>query len=121
MWKLNRELTELTYPGDYPLRKELPDVQRQHRLLQGKNAFIAEISANGLLEWALRPKQENGDDSNYDQLIDSIGSSDDPKWEPYIRRLEKLGNGATESPLEFAQISRETVAIMLDIFAQENN
>ncbi len=121
MWKLNRELTELTYPGDYPLRKELPDVQRQHRLLQGKNAFIAEISANGLLEWALRPKQENGDDSNYDQLIDSIGSSDDPKWEPYIRRLEKLGNGATESPLEFAQISRETVAIMLDIFAQEHN
>lgn len=121
MWKLNRELTELTYPGDYPLRKELPDVQRQHRLLQGKNAFIAEISANGLLEWALRPKQENGDDSNYDQLLDSIGNPDDPKWEPYIRRLEQLGNGATESPLEFAQISRKTVAVMLEIFSQENN
>lgn len=119
MWKLNRELTELTYPDDYPLRRELPDVRRQHRLLQGKNAFIAEISANGLLEWAMRPKQENGDDSNYDQLLDSIGTPEDPKWEPYIRRLEKLGNGATESPLEFAQISRETVAIMLEIFSQE--
>ncbi|MCY4145997.1 MAG: hypothetical protein OXE95_06570 [Chloroflexi bacterium] len=91
MWKLNRDLTELTYPGDYPLRKELPDVRRQNHLLQGKNAFIAEISANGLLEWALRPKQENGDDSNYDQLRDSIGNPDDPKWEPYIRRLEKTG------------------------------
>lgn len=118
MWKLNIELSELTYPGDYPLRKALPDVQRLRSPLQGKNAFIAEISANGLLEWALRPK-EHGSDSNFDQLLDSIGSPDDPNWEPYRRRLEKLGNGAMESPIEFAQTWRETVAVMLDIFSQE--
>lgn len=120
IWKLNETLDQLTYSGEYPLYTEMKEVNRQRRALQGKLAFIAEISANGLLEWALRPK-EGGDDSNYDQLIDSIGSPDDPIWEPYIRRLEKLGNGATESALEFAQISRETVAIMLDIFSLENS
>jgi len=121
MWKLNEELSELTYPGDYPLRKELPDVKRQGRPLQGKNAFIAEISANGLLEWALRPKLNDGDDSNYDQLLETISSPDDPEWEGYIRKLDNLGKGAEAGPLAFAETCRETVAIMLDIFSQEKD
>ncbi|MCY4538426.1 MAG: hypothetical protein OXE52_09390 [Chloroflexi bacterium] len=120
MWKLNEALTELTYPGDYPLYKEMQVVQRQHRALQWRLAFIAEITANGLLEWAFRPK-ETGDDSNYDQLRESIVSPEDPVWEPYIRRLEKLGSISKDSPSEFTQIWRETVAIMLEIFAKENN
>ena len=120
MWKLNETLTELTYPGDYPLYKEMQVVQRQHRTLQWRLAFIAEITANGLLEWALRPK-ETGDDSNYDQLLENIVSPENPVWEPYIRRLEKLGGTSKDSPSEFAQIWRETVAVMLGIYAMEND
>ncbi|MCY4464658.1 MAG: hypothetical protein OXE46_03900 [Chloroflexi bacterium] len=120
MWKLNEELTELTYPSDYPLYKEMQVVQRQRRALQGNLAFIAEISAYGLLEWALRPK-EHGNDSNYDQLLETIASPDNPIWEPYLRRLEKLGSISKYPFSEYAQLCRETVAIMLEIFAKEND
>ncbi len=118
MWVLNTEGTKLTYPRDYPLYKELPVLRRQHRALQANLAFIAEISANGLLEWALRPKIENGDDSNYDQLYDESRSHD--MWDTFNRGLENLSKTA-ESPTQFAKTWRETVAVMLDIFAKEND
>lgn len=120
MWELNEDRTILTYPRNYPLYSEMKEIQRQRRALQGRLAFIAEISANGLLEWAMRPKDE-GDDSYYDQLFEDSGSQDDTLWERYIRRLEKLGNGAAESPIEYLRAWRETVAVMLEIFAKENN
>lgn len=117
MWELDTEGTKLTYPRDYPLYKELPVPQRQHRALQANLAFIAEISANGLLEWALRPK-ESGDDSNYDQLYDESRSHD--MWDAFNIGLENLSKTA-ESPIQFAKVWRETVAVMLDIFAREND
>ena len=120
MWELNEDLSILSYSGDYPLYKELQPAQRLRRALQGRLAFIAEISANGLLEWAMRPK-EHGDDSNFDQLNGDSGSQDDLLWERYSYRLEKLGYTSVESPIEFAHTWRETVAIMLDIFQEEND
>ena len=120
MWKMNADLTELTYPDNYPLRKELRDVQRQRRPLQGKNAFIAEISAHGLLEWALRPN-ETGDESNLQQLLDERGDQTDPVRERYIRKLEQLSLDAHDSPTTFGRIRRETVATMLEIFDMENH
>ncbi len=118
MWKMNADLTKLTYPQNYPLYKELPVPQRQHRALQANLAFIAEISANGLLEWALRPK-EQGDDSNYDQLHDESRALDNALWDDLNRGLEDLSK-TVESPTDFAQTWRATVAIMLEIFEEEN-
>ena len=120
MWKLNNKLDLLTYPGAYPLYLELKDGQRQRHALHGRQAFIAEISANGLLEWAFRPREESSDDSNYDQLLASIGSPDDPLWEPYHIKLKNLCK-ASESHIAYAQIWRETVAVMLEIYAKENS
>ncbi len=120
MWNMNEELTILQWSTGYPLYKELPVPQRQRRALQGNLAFIAEISANGLLEWALRPK-EQGDDSNYDQLLEDIGRQSETLWDKYSMRLEKLGNISVESRIEFNQTWRETVAIMLEIFHQQEN
>ncbi len=117
MWLMNKDLDLLTYSADYPLYTEMKEIQRQRRALQGRLAFIAEISANGLLEWALRPK-ESGNDSNYDQLYDESRSHD--IWDAFNRGLENLSKTA-ESPIQFAQTWRETVAIMLEIFAQEND
>lgn len=119
MWKMNADLSELTYPDSYPLRKELRDVQRQRRPLQGKNAFIAEISAHGLLEWALRP-MEDGDESNFQRLLDEHGDHTEPLRERYVRKLEQLSRDALESPTEFGRIRRETVAAMLEIFDTVN-
>ncbi len=119
MWLMNRELDRLTYPANYPLYTEMKEILRQRRALQGQLAFVAEISANGLLEWALRPK-ETGNDSNYDQLYDENSSADDNLWDDFNRGLERLSK-EVESPTDFARAWRETVAIMLDIFAQENN
>ncbi|MDE2777810.1 MAG: hypothetical protein OXI77_17935 [Chloroflexota bacterium] len=117
MWLMNEDLDLLTYSGDYPLYKQMKEVQSQRSALQGRLAFIAEISANGLLEWALKPK-ETGDDSHYDQLYDESRSHD--LWDALNRGLENLSRTA-ESPIQFAQTWRETVAVMLDIFARENN
>ena len=84
IWKLNDTLDQLTYSSEYPLYKEMREMQRLRHALQGRQAFIAEISANGLLEWALRPKQENGDDSNFDQLYDERYNSEDGPREKLI-------------------------------------
>ena len=119
IWELNKDLDLLTYSGDYPLYTEMKEIQRQRRALQGRLAFIAEISANGLLEWTLRPKH-HGSDSNYDQLYDENRATDDPLWESLNRRLEEL-SATAESPIQFMQTWRETVAIMLEIFAREND
>ena len=118
MWELSDDLTILSYSGEYPLYKEMREMRRQHSALQGRQAFIAEICANGLLEWALRPK-EHGSDNNYDQLLDSIAGSVDSLWDAYARRLEKLGN-PDASHIEFARAWRETVALMLKVFAKES-
>lgn len=120
MWKLNNELTELTYSDKHPVYVGMKDVQRQRRALQGRLAFIAEISANGLLEWAMRPKIQDGNDNNFDQLYDERHNSEDGLWEKLNRGLERL-NKAVESPIEFDQIRRETVAVMLEIFAMEHD
>ena len=114
MWLMNADLDRLTYPANYPLYTEMKDVQRQRRALQGQLAFIAEISANGLLEWAMRPK-EHGNDSHYDQLYDENRSTDDSLWDALNRGLEKLDK-MSESPTGYARVWRETVAIMLTIF-----
>ncbi len=119
MWKMNADLTELIYAADYPLRQELRDVQRQRRPLQGKNAFIAEVSAHGLLEWAMRPLEGNNDEGNFQQLLDESGDETDPLRERYVRKLEQLSRELKESATEFGQTRRETVAIMLEIFNLE--
>ncbi len=120
IWKLNSTLDQLSYSGKYPLYTEMNDVQRQRRALQGRLAFIAEISANALLEWAMLPKIQDGDDSNFDQLHDERYNSEDGLREKLNRCLENLSK-AEESPIEFDQSRRETVAIMLQIFKEENN
>ena len=119
MWLMNDDLSILTYPSGYPLYKEMKDVHRQNRALQGRQAFIAEISANGLLEWAMRPKKD-GDDSNYDQMYDEDRGSSDDLWDAFNRGLENMSQ-EVDTPTKFAKIWRETVAIMLDIFAREND
>ena len=122
MWEMNEELTLLTYPHDYPLRKELPDVTRQHRPMHGKNAFIAEINADGLLDWALRPL-EHGDDANYQELLPDGKSQDSPAWEKFARKLEALGVATRSKSFQgtdYSKLRRETVAIMLEIFDLEN-
>lgn len=122
MWELNDKLDELSYARDYPLRKELPVVQRQHRALQGQDSFTAEISANGLLEWALRPAME-GDESHFEQLMDARwerAGGDDALWVKYQERLEDLVRGGhSESPFVYQRHWRETVALMLAIFQEQ--
>ena len=118
MWALNSELDLLSFPGDYPLRKELHDERRSRSVLAGKSAFTSEIIANGLLEWAFRP-HEAGDDTNLEQLrhVLQYQNGNGKLWDIYERRLDALvtecGNG---SHSEYARFWRETVSVMLAIF-----
>ena len=120
IWKLNSTLDQLSHSGKYPLYTEMKEVQKQRRALQGRLAFIAEISANGLLDWAMRPKILDGNESNFDQLYDEQHNTEDGLWEKLNRCLERLSR-AEESPIEFDLIRRETVAVMLEIFAKEHD
>ena len=123
MWEMNEEMDELSYPGNYPLWEALPEVQRQRRPLQGRDAYTAEISANGLLEWAYRPMLE-GNESNIEQLkhvtSEKNGSATDELWELYQIHLENLAYQVSNSShIEFSKVWRETVALMLEIYRQE--
>ncbi len=119
MWELNVEQDTLSYPGGYPLWKELRDVTRQHSALAGKSAFTCEIIANGLLEWALRPLLETQDDSRILQLKAALQNQNGNStlWDKYERYLDDLEQGPdADSYLEYAITWRKTVSVMLDIF-----
>ncbi len=119
MWELNDEQNTLSYPGEYPLWKELRDVARQRSALAGKSAFTTEIVANGLLEWALRPLVETNDESRFLQLKSAVQGQNGSfrLWDEYEQFLDALARDHEEGPyLDFANTWRKTVSVMLAIF-----
>ena len=109
-----RELVEedngdcLYYSPQNPLYREIRDARRrQGTLLAGKNAFIAEICANGILEWACR------NDSNFQNFMNSSELDFDPHQQDQFRLyLEKIKSNGPAYGDEW----RKAVAIMLYAF-----
>ncbi len=124
MWRLVQEQsgrTLLRYPSSYPLYRNLARAPEADDGLPGQSAFIAEVCANGLLEWALDPVTD-ADLGRIDQLKASrprgIGVD---RWDEYCERLELLAQHyegeRNENFGRFMERWRECVAFMLDIFA----
>ncbi len=125
MWELREEASDqwvLLYPQKYPLYHQLKQPQRQNSKLSGRNSFIVEICANGLLEWALAPVV-NGNESRIEQLKESRpdGLSSD-KWENYCERLDGLAGAhhveQQENHGEYMKRWRRVVAEMLGMFEE---
>lgn len=112
MWELTENQGEyiLWYSAQTPIYREIKDMQRPGVTLAGKNAFVAEICANGLLEWA----KEDG--SNFHDLMDPPWLNFDPELQDrFNRRLQEIHSG--EQP--YGKAWRDAVAIML--YAFENS
>ena len=110
----------LSYANRYPLYVHLARPQRQNSRLAGRSSFIAEICANGLLEWALAPLGSS-DRTRLEQLRQSRPQGIDPgRWDSYCERIDRLeDNYSTERLDNFSEYMkrwRECVADMLQIF-----
>lgn len=124
IWQLQEQSDDtwiLRYPNQYPLYRTLPQPQRQRLKLDGKSSFIAEVCANGLLDWALIPLDDNNNSTRVDQLRQSHsnGISLD-RWESYCEQLDRLVDlyhiERIEQFSEYMRRWRECVAYMLMIF-----
>lgn len=123
MWRLVQEPNgqyKLRYASQYPLYQYLQQPADSDAKLAGPAAFVAEVCANGLLEWALDPVAES-DESRLEQLQDSrpegIGLD---RWADYCERIELLADNPEAERAEhfgrYMERWRECVAFMLDIY-----
>ena len=123
MWSLDPlpdEQYVLRYPVKYPIYDELPETNRSSPRLGGRKAFIGDICANGLVEWALDPLL-TGDGSRFEILKESRPQgADDDMWTGYSERLDLLeqrfDSQRKDSPREYDRLKRQTAADMLHIF-----
>ena len=110
----------LMFPLRYPIRQELPESKNGSRAV-GKRAFLNEICAQGLLEWAMDPLK-NGDTSNMDTLKSSAAG--ETLRDQYHEELEGLEEGhgtqRKEEPRQYELLKRQTVATMLRIYQESN-
>ena len=123
MWSLD-QLADgeyiLRYPVKYPIYDQLPEPNRSSPKLGGRKAFIGDICANGLVEWALDPLL-TGDGSRLEILKDSQPEgADEEMWTGYCERLDLLeqrfDSQRKDSPREYDRMKRQTAADMLHIF-----
>ena len=123
MWELQERSTDewvMCYPSTYPIYQQLPRLQRHRSKLSGRLSFIAEICANGLLEWSLAP-MANSDSSLIEQLKESLPDRISPdRWESYCERLDGLVASFDGRPHEnygeYMKRWRLVVADMLEMF-----
>ena len=110
----------LMFPAKYPINRELPESRNGNRA-SGKKAFLNEICAHGLLEWAMDPLK-SGDTSNMDTLKQSAAG--DNLRDQYHEDLEKLEGGhgkqRIDEPRQYDVLRRQTVATMLRIYQEAN-
>ena len=123
MWQLQeRSANEwvLSYANRYPLYLHLAQSQRRRSKLAGRSSFIAEVCANGLLEWALAPL-DTSDSTRIDQLRESRPHGIDSElWDAYCERLdlleERYHSERKDNFRKYMYLWRECVAYMLEIF-----
>ena len=123
MWQLQERSADewvLSYANRYPLYLHLAQPQRRRSKLAGRSSFIAEVCANGLLEWALAPL-DTSDSTRIEHLRQSRARGINPRrWDAYCERIDRLEeNYNTERVGNFSRYMkrwRECVADMLNIF-----
>lgn len=112
----------LQYPPAYPLYRALEATPaRRAKQLSGVSAFVVDVCAEGLIEWALVPL-EDGDSSRLDVLLGGTPVGADPdRWEDYcekIRELESL-RSSREQVDKYGLLARECAALSLNLFEEQ--
>ena len=124
-WELMQEMDDqwvLRYPVHYPMYQELPEQRRRGSRLSGRTSFIADICADGLLEWAL-DSLTSGDESRIELMKNSQPAGVDiVLWDSYCQQLDMLASSykaeRVENPRAYDLRRRQTQAVMLRMFEE---
>jgi hypothetical protein len=75
--------------------------------------FVAQVIAEGLVEWAVREYHSRGDEGRLRLVGTALAAANQELADRFEDRIERLMS-ATENPSEYGAIQRELAAIMLE-------
>ena len=125
-WRFRKESQEdwiLEYPVGYPLYRALNTSGGANgSKLSGASAFVVEVCSEGLIEWALEPR-DGGDTSRLDQLLYGVPDGANPdRWQDYREKMEELAGlrPKPDNPDEYNRLVRECISLSLNLFESHN-
>ena len=122
-WQFRRNSPDdlaLQYPPAYPLYRALDaSPSRSGTRLSGVSAFVVDVCAEGIIEWAMEPL-DAGDSSHLEQLLGDAPTGAEPDiWEDYREKMEELaGLRRTQQVNRYGQLVRECAALSLSLFEE---
>ena len=123
-WQLEKKSRDdwvLRYPPSYPLYRALgTSPSHGGARLSGVSAFVVDVCAEGIIEWAMEPL-DNGDASRLDELLGAAPAGADPnRWETYCEKMRQLADlrGAQGEMDKYGQTARECAALSLSLFEE---
>ena len=111
----------LQYPPAYPLYRALDaSPSRSGTRLSGVSAFVVDVCAEGIVEWAMEPLDES-DSSRLDLLLGDAPAGAKPDiWEHYREKMQELA-GLRRDPKQvdrYGHLVRECAALSLSLFEE---
>lgn len=112
----------LQYPPAYPLYRalEASATQRGARL-SGVSAFVVDVCAEGIIEWAMEPL-DDGDASRLDAFLGGAPTgADSDQWDEYCEKMVELANlrHNREQVDRYGLLVRECAALSLSLFEEQ--
>lgn len=109
----------LQYPPAYPLYRalETAPVRRGGRL-SGVSAFVVDVCAEGIIEWAMEPL-DDGDSSRLEDLLGDAPDGADPgRWEDYCEKMMEMSSlrRSQQQVDRYGHLLRECAALSLSLF-----
>ena len=123
-WQFRRNSQDdlvLQYPPAYPLYRALyASPSRSGTRLSGVSAFVVDVCAEGIVEWAMEPLDES-DSSRLDLLLGDAPAGAEPDiWEHYREKMQELA-GLRRDPKQvdrYGHLVRECAALSLSLFEE---
>ena len=111
----------LQYPPKYPLYRALQQSPSQaNAQLTGVSAFVVDVCAEGVIEWAMDPL-DSGDYSRLDELLSGVPTGANPeRWEDYCDKMRELAalRSRPEQVDEYGRLVRDCAARSLNLFEE---
>ena len=111
----------LQYPPAYPLYRALDgSPNRSGSRLSGVSAFVVDVCAEGIIEWAMEPL-DVGNSSRLDELLGGAPAGADPdRWEDYREKMGELASlrRTREQVDKYGHLARECVALSMSLFEE---
>ncbi len=120
-YKKSQDDWTLQYPPTYPLYRALDSSpSRSGLLLSGVSAFVVDVCAEAIIEWAMQPI-DVGDSTCLDELLNGVplGVNID-RWEDYREKMLEIANlrQSREQVDKYGQLVRECAAMSLSLFEE---